>query len=95
MKKGFILSAAIGIACVIFIASKNNKKENSENEANEEEGYDYFFAQRSYPNNKIDYDAYQHAAQLSKNQVANMRTTSTASWQYAGPNNIGGRIVDI
>ncbi|HKR04647.1 MAG TPA: T9SS type A sorting domain-containing protein [Bacteroidia bacterium] len=95
MNKVFIISAAIAATCVIFIASKNIKKENSENEAKEEAGFDYFYAQRSYPYNKIDYAAHQTAARSAKNELALMRTTSTAAWQYAGPNNIGGRIVDI
>jgi photosystem II stability/assembly factor-like uncharacterized protein len=95
MKKIFILIGTLLLASAILISSKNNRKNPEENEAKEEAGFDFFYAQRSYPYDRIDYAAFQKAAQSSVNQLSGMRTASTASWQYAGPNNIGGRIVDI
>src|SRR6185436_5300807 len=95
MKKLILGLTALALVSAIFISSKNNNRLPGKDAAEEEAGFDYFYAQRSYPYDKIDYNAYQAAASVSKNQLALSRSTSVASWQYAGPNNIGGRIVDI
>ncbi|MEO5572250.1 MAG: T9SS type A sorting domain-containing protein [Bacteroidia bacterium] len=95
MKKLFLLVSVLLLGSVVFISTKNNKRESEKEEEGEAEGSDYFYAQRAYPYDKIDYAAYQNAARQSKNQLSQMRTASVTPWQYAGANNIGGRIVDI
>lgn len=90
MKKTLIYAITITsfvIAGSFFISCSNEK-------IAEEPGYDYFFAQRSYPYGTIDYNAHQ-AAVRSFTQSRKQARSMTASWQYAGPNNIGGRISDI
>ena len=58
------------------------------------EGEDYFFLSHSFPYYKIDYDAQKKAAK-SFQASSLLRTKNIASWEFAGPLNIGGRIVDL
>lgn len=58
---------------------------------------DWFYAQRAYPNNKIDHDAYLAAARSIKQNV-NIRSSQEGynePWEPIGPRNINGRITDI
>lgn len=72
-----------------------NKNYPENDEPKNESDYDYFYAQRSYPYNRIDYAAYQNSASAFRSQLNSSKVNSLAPWLYAGPNNIGGRIVDI
>lgn len=90
----FVLLSVVAISSAFLLISKN-KKHPLKEEPKEEPGYDYFYAQRSYPYGKIDYAAHQTAARAFKERTAQMRASSVVAWQYAGPNNIGGRISDI
>ncbi|MFI5217864.1 MAG: T9SS type A sorting domain-containing protein [Bacteroidia bacterium] len=92
MKRIFLVIVSIAsLSAVAFFYSIKKKKHQSA----ETPGYDYFYAQRSYPYGKIDYAAHQAAVREFKNRSAQLRSASVAAWQYAGPNNIGGRISDI
>ena len=57
---------------------------------------DWFVMQRMYPDSIVDYEAYQKAVQQAMQMRSNVsRFASAASWQFAGPTNVGGRISDI
>jgi photosystem II stability/assembly factor-like uncharacterized protein len=62
------------------------------------ENGDYFFMQHSYPSGRIDYAAHQAASvafiQARTNTMA-LKPTGIPEWEFAGPVNIGGRLVDI
>ncbi len=81
------------ISCFGLLSFLPDKK--SYREIEETPGYDYFFASRSYPYGKIDYAAHQKAAAQYLTRTSGMKSVASAAWQYAGPNNIGGRISDI
>lgn len=81
-----------GLLSVLLIIGTDAKKGSDTEET--EGGGDYHFIQRSFPYGKIDYAA-QHDAATSFINNLQMRMSNTASWQFAGPVNIGGRISDI
>ncbi|MEW6467840.1 MAG: T9SS type A sorting domain-containing protein [Bacteroidota bacterium] len=56
---------------------------------------DWFISQRIYPQGSINYEAYAEALQSAMSLRAESRSASAASWQFAGPTNIGGRVTDI
>ena len=91
MKKLFLI--IIAIAAVTSLTTCHFNKSKIEDE--ETQGFDYFFAQRSYPYNKVDYAAFQKAVVKFKKELAQNRLQTAGSWEFAGPENIGGRIVDI
>ncbi|MEO6167397.1 MAG: T9SS type A sorting domain-containing protein [Chitinophagales bacterium] len=67
-------------------------------EAEEAENGDYFFLQHSFPYGKIDYAAHRAASTSFKNAQSNLlalKPDGISQWEFAGPVNIGGRIVDI
>ena len=70
-----------------------NKKDNPV-EIRKAEGEDYFYLSHGFPYNKIDYDAQRTAAKSFK-ATSLLRTSNTSSWEFAGPVNIGGRLVDV
>lgn len=82
------------IAPILVISYLREDKKASHSEKTEGEGEDYFFQSHGFPYGKIDYDAQKKAAQSFKN-TSQLRKSQTASWEFAGPVNIGGRIVDI
>ncbi|MEO8088209.1 MAG: T9SS type A sorting domain-containing protein [Bacteroidota bacterium] len=56
---------------------------------------DWFSNQRIFPYTAPDYTAYKNSLQWLNTQRAAMRTSTQQSWQYAGPENLGGRVVDV
>ena len=56
---------------------------------------DWFYAQRAYPQGEINYQAYREGQRqvLALREAAAIR--ESASWQPAGPRNVGGRISDL
>lgn len=82
------------ITPILVISFLRESKKASHSEKVEGEGEDYFFQSHSFPYGKIDYDAQKKAAQSFRN-TPSLRKSQTASWQFAGPLNIGGRITDI
>lgn len=56
---------------------------------------DWFTNQRIFPFSAPDYSAYKNSVQWMHTQRAAMRTSSQQNWVYAGPENLGGRVVDV
>ncbi|MBD3223624.1 MAG: T9SS type A sorting domain-containing protein [Caldithrix sp.] len=56
---------------------------------------EWFYVQRTFPYGRADADAYRRAVQQVHAQKRLLRPTSERAWQFAGPTNIGGRVVDI
>jgi photosystem II stability/assembly factor-like uncharacterized protein len=82
---------------VIFLFSSCTKKKVARKETEQEETAhsDWFSSQRMFPYATIDYTAYKNAVQWKNNQQAALHSTSLQSWRYAGPENLGGRLVDV
>ncbi len=55
--------------------------------------HDFMFMQRAYPTGEIRTDAYANAIAWKKQHPKKSQTQ--ALWEFAGPENIGGRITDI
>jgi photosystem II stability/assembly factor-like uncharacterized protein len=55
--------------------------------------HDFMFMQRAYPTGTLKTDAYRKAVQWKKNNM--QRSNGGAIWEFAGPENVGGRITDI
>jgi len=101
MKRVYIIAIAfviistgiIALIQFINIMPSTNSVGNTAEEEKEKPNY-WFYMQRSYPQDKINYDAWREA--VANSEV--MRQTapqSRSSWQEAGPTNIGGRITTI
>lgn len=56
---------------------------------------DYMFMQRAYPTGKVDPDALKEAIQVKNEMLSNTKKPNTVLWEFAGPENVGGRITDI
>lgn len=58
---------------------------------------DWFYMQRAFPNNKLDYKAYQNALSSVKQNITlrSSREGYNDPWQMVGATNINGRITDI
>ena len=60
---------------------------------------DWIVAQRAYPDEKIPFGAFEHAADESAAVAAATRASAPrlakAEWKLEGPRNVGGRVVDI
>lgn len=69
--------------------SKNAKEHERENI---EAPYEYFSQIRSFPDSVFDYKAYSRALVQEQQTISANRSTSTGTWQFEGPTNIGGRI---
>lgn len=79
-----------------FTVLSCNKSLTNKCSVNTEENFspnDLMFSQRAYPTGKIKTDAYSNAILWKKQQAT--RTINTATWEFVGPTNIGGRISDI
>lgn len=55
--------------------------------------HDFMFMQRAYPTGTLKTDAYRKAVQWKKNNM--QRSNGGAIWEFAGPENVGGRVTDI
>ena len=90
----------LAFSCLIFTVLFSSKKL-SEREAFQEENErlypaDWYFAQRAYPNDYVNPDAYLEAVQQTKAfQKKGLSTRSTNNWIFAGPTNGGGRITSL
>jgi photosystem II stability/assembly factor-like uncharacterized protein len=56
---------------------------------------EWFINQRMFPYDKPDYAAYKNSVQWMHSQRSAMRSTQMNAWEYAGPENLGGRVVDV
>ncbi|HXB39356.1 MAG TPA: hypothetical protein VNZ49_02370, partial [Bacteroidia bacterium] len=96
MKKLFNLTCLTAALAVTFFFSFNKKTNSLRREMDKEPPSDWFIAQRMYPFDKVDYDAYSEAVQqaIFMNQTARIAGTNP-TWQLIGPTNLEGRVSDI
>ena len=91
MKKTYYLPVLLLL--ISSCTSKQQRLKEAENEATSKS--DWFSSQRIFPFAKPDYAAYKNSVQWMKANKSAMRTSTLQSWQYAGPENLGGRVVDV
>ncbi len=53
--------------------------------------FEWWYGQRAYPNELIDYKKFEQAYRYSKSELMALRTPDSTVWQSLGPNNVGGR----
>ncbi len=53
--------------------------------------FEWWYGQRAYPNELIDYKKFEQAYQYSKSELVASRTLDNTVWQSLGPKNVGGR----
>jgi photosystem II stability/assembly factor-like uncharacterized protein len=93
MKTIFRLFLIILPSLLIFGSCTKKKQEERERK---QEGNDWFINQRIFPNGRVDYEAYRNAVNYVNSERGKLRTANMLNnWQYAGPENIGGRITDV
>lgn len=98
MQKSFVLSfgAALALICVIFSAAKAPQNGKHKAEEREQPPSDWFIAQRMFPYDKVDYDAYGEVVQQAQTLRASARQMGAMPvWQLEGPTNLEGRVSDI
>jgi len=90
MKKLFLLI----YTSLLFVGCHNDfSSEIAENPKNIP--FDYMFMKRAYPNGKIKTNASKEAILFKKAMSKNRQSTNSVVWEFAGPENIGGRVTDI
>jgi photosystem II stability/assembly factor-like uncharacterized protein len=57
--------------------------------------FEWWYGQRAYPNDLIDYKKFEQAFQYSKSEMMALRSPDNTVWQSLGPNNVGGRTLAI
>jgi len=100
MKRNLLILLVASIATTSYFIIPNKKSDTSSvkqrTSVKAEEPNDWFFRQRAFPSGQISYNAYHDAINQAINmkQLATKRTKSEKSlnWQFAGPNNLGGRV---
>lgn len=85
------------ISIILLFIINHYPKINSEDEKKLLRGHrpnDWFYLQRGYPSNKINYDAWKEAI-ANANLIRQAASQSSRFWTSSGPSNIGGRITAI
>ena len=84
-----ILLILIGGTFLTFQSEGEENKLDSKNRPNE-----YFYFQRSYPENKMDYKGFNQALKHASAQMQNNKSGDgiNGDWTIEGPTNIGGRL---
>ena len=88
MKKNILLV----YICILFIGCNSN---NNISKTSKKVPFDYMYMQRAYPTGKISSNASRIAIAQKKSMIARRQGIQSAIWEFAGPENIGGRITDI
>ena len=57
--------------------------------------HEWMYAQRAYPDNRINKEAIEEAYRLALDAKSDAQNRQSGSWEQAGPTNVGGRITDI
>ncbi len=78
----------------ILDRSNDFEFEKEEKEEDKNGPNDWMYSQRAYPDNDFSLEKYRAAISLAKKSKTTIGTRD-ASWEQAGPINIGGRITDI
>lgn len=111
MKYALLFVAVSAFAAFVFFSNNQNEIENtislplalsSGNEAGpDQRPYEWAFIKRTFPFYKADADVYIKALQqaheiaaLTRAQRLN-KNVNSVQWEFAGPTNIGGRVVDL
>ena len=90
-KSLIILSVLLLTAYTVFYLNK----EKSVFKGNHLEPYEYLFLQRSYPFGKLKEGNLEEIQNWIDSKSVLSRQDNLVSWQFVGPENIGGRITDI
>lgn len=94
-----LVAAALLIILIALSILKPTKQQQrpglrTEQEPEQADGEDYFFAQHSFPYGKIDYAAQRNAAEAFR-AARSTAVRDLTPWEFAGPQNVGGRIADV
>src|SRR5258705_6527070 len=93
MNKIFILALPSLLSLLVFNSCSRKRVREPERKQNEN---DWFINQRIFPYGKLNYAAYNDAVKYVSSERSRLRTSGMLNnWQYAGPENIGGRITDV
>lgn len=90
MKKAILL-----ILVGLILAGCNNDLSSPSAEEADKLPYDYMFRQRAYPTGWIKPDASKEAIAFKQRMAPSRAKSQSVAWEFAGPENIGGRITDI
>lgn len=93
MKKDFFVMLALSAITVLIISSAKTEKWLLPDSHLVEHPSDWMAYQRAYPLWKTNPDAYR--TEMMKASAMHNNNAAKASWTFAGPTNIGGRITDI
>lgn len=90
MKKLLPLFIIVGVfVSLIWYLLKNNIEEKTKSYPN-----NWFYLQRSFPYKSINHSQYLIASKKAKTMLS-QKSNTIVEWQFAGPENIEGRITDI
>ena len=96
MKRLIFLAAAFFSILICYQLMVIIDDRDSENERGPDSyPAEYFWLQRTFPFGKADNDVYRKALQQRKQMPGILKKNSALSWKFAGPENIGGRMVDV
>ncbi len=90
MKRLLLFFLLLPFSCLLSCSKKPSKNVKEKTGVN-----NWFINQRIFPYGSPDYHAYKQAVTWMQQSKTAMRITSQQAWQYAGPENIGGRVVDV
>lgn len=91
MKK-ILLTAFLILIGAVLLTFVNTRKEKTANNS-EKKPSEWFYSQRAFPFQEINYEAYRRALNQAYEMKADYHAREQrVSWQFAGPVNIGGRI---
>jgi len=90
-KKYALISCATVAFFISFASIKNFPKKFEEKK---ETLNDWFYQQRTFPFEEINYTAYGEAIR-QKIVLQSQSKNNSAAWEFAGPVNIGGRVTDV
>jgi photosystem II stability/assembly factor-like uncharacterized protein len=91
---GFCILAAIFTNHIDQQAETEKQKQTSLSKSSPEPS-EWHYRQRAYPHGQIDKKAYFRAINQKRAFLQHANRSNTASWEYRGPDNIGGRITDV
>lgn len=99
MRNRILLATALLIAGASTFALLNSFSDESPSEAAREPGAmeptDWFYRQRAFPFGEINYEAVREAHEQAAAMRLEAAARGGASWTFAGPTNIGGRVTSI
>ena len=82
----------LAVLLLSFLSCKDSSEEKKSITTIEKTPHDFMFMQRAYPTGELKTDAYAEAVRWKKQEATR---NSAVIWEFAGPENVGGRITDI